>query len=398
MKVTLLTTSFPLTRQSTSGIFVARLVDKLAEIADVIVVTPADKEVKDRLKRCNANIVPCRYAPKNWQRLAHEPGGMPVATRQNPWLWLLLPGLILSLGWHCLREARHSDVIHANWAMCGFIAGIAGWLLGKPVVTTLRGDDVTRAEKNKMDMLLLGMCIQSSRKIICVSSDMLDWLAISFPEYKHKTTLIENGVDDAFIKAGESRSTKKVNDEIRLITVGSLIPRKGIDLILNACAQLPGHLNYRLMIAGSGPEEQTLRCLAASLNITSQVDFTSMLAPENVPEKLQQADIFILASHSEGRPNVLLEAMAAGLPVIASDIRGVKELIKHEHTGLLFRDGEMQNLAELIQLLVVNRELQYKLGQAGRKLILDGELTWAKCAEKYSEIYKESIRNPVKQN
>jgi glycosyltransferase involved in cell wall biosynthesis len=123
-----------------------------------------------------------------------------------------------------------------------------------------------------------------------------------------------------------------------------------------------------------------------------------MLAPENVPEKLQQADIFILASHSEGRPNVLLEAMAAGLPVIASDIRGVKELIKHEHTGLLFRDGEMQNLAELIQLLVVNRELQYKLGQAGRKLILDGELTWAKCAEKYSEIYKESIRNPVKQN
>jgi glycosyltransferase involved in cell wall biosynthesis len=58
----------------------------------------------------------------------------------------------------------------------------------------------------------------------------------------------------------------------------------------------------------------------------------------------------------------------------------------------------MQNLAELIQLLVVNRELQYKLGQAGRKLILDGGLTWAKCAEKYSEIYKESIRNPVKQN
>jgi len=389
LKVTLLSTSFPLAPGSASGIFVARLVDRLAELIDVIVITPADTTVNERVQRGNAVVIPCRYAPGRWQLLTHRPGGLPVSLQKHRGLWLLVPTLLLSLAWRCLREARSSDVLHANWAICGCIAGFVGLFLQKPVLTTLRGEDVTRAAKNRIDNLLLKLCVKISRGVVCVSNDMLDWLNSRLPAAAHKLILIENGVDEGFLKVGGGRVRQAGRDTVRFITVGSLIPRKGIDQIIQALAQINISSQLRLEIVGGGPEETRLRKLADDLKVSDQVYFSGPVAPEYIPGKLSEADIFILASHSEGRPNALVEAMAAGMPVIASDISGVRELVEQHRTGLLFTDGNAGQLAGHMQALVSDRELRERLGRAGHEFVIGRGYTWSDCARRYIQVYRQ---------
>ncbi len=389
-KVTLVTTSFPVGARSVSGIFVAHLADRLSELVELSVVTPADTTSAGRFRRRAVTVVACRYAPERWQYLAHAPGGIPVALRNNRWLYLWLPGMLLSLFTSSAREALSSSVIHANWAICGCLAGVLGRMLGKPVVTTLRGEDVTRAGRSTMDRLLLRTCLGLSNRVVSVSQNMRNWLAEHFNQYSDKLALIENGVDEAFLVVGAQRNHGNPPRAIHLITVGSLIPRKGVDQILRALARLGG-AQSTLNVVGTGPEEQSLREMATSLGLAGRVTFTGRVEPGEVPALLAEADVFVLASHSEGRPNVVLEAMAAGLPVIASDIPGVSEIVEHGHTGLLFDDGDMVQLARCIETLSVDQALQRRLGEEGRNRIVSKGLTWPNCARKYVEVYRELL-------
>ena len=391
MKVTLLSTSFPLTTESSSGIFVARLADRLAEMMSVVIVVPADAGTIGKQRRGNILLIPCRYAPRRWRLLAHSPGGLPVTLRKHRALWLLVPALLFSLAWQCLRQAWSSDVLHANWVISGCVAGAVGFFTGKPVLTTVRGEDVTRAIKSPVDRLLLRLCMMTSRRVVCVSSDMLSWLRAHMPAYKHKLLLIENGVDEEFFRAAENREKQAAGESIRLITVGSLIPRKGIDQIIRVLARLAPSCRPHIEIVGGGPEEASLRELAQELKVGEQVDFLGPLMPQEIPARLSDADIFLFASHSEGRPNAVVEAMAAGLPVIAAEIAGVKELIEHERTGLLFTDGNLEQFAKYLQSLIIDQDLREQLGRAGREQLLDKGCTWQDCARNYFQAYQQMI-------
>lgn len=386
-KVTLVTTSFPVGARSMSGIFVAHLAHGLSKFVELTVVTPADTASVGRFRRQSVTVVACRYAPERWQYLAHAPGGIPVALKNNRWLYLWLPGMLLSLLTSSAREALSSSVIHANWVICGCLAGVLGRLFRKPVVTTLRGEDVTRAGRSSLDRLLLRACLRLSSRVVSVSQDMRDWLAENFIQYADKLVVIENGVDQAFLAVGARRNYDNPVTAIHLITVGSLIPRKGVDQILRALAQLEG-VRPTLSVVGAGPEERALTDMAKSLGLTERVTFTGRVEPGEVPALLAEADVFVLASHSEGRPNVILEAMAAGLPVIASDIPGVSEIVEYEHTGLLFDDGAMVQLVRCIETLSADQALRRRLGEQGRNRILGKGLTWPNCARKYVEVYR----------
>ena len=389
IRVTLVTTSFPLTADSISGVFVERLVRALAVAADISVVTPADAEHSGPIDHGNLKVLACRYAPRRWQQLAQVPGGIPVALKRSPLMYLLIPGLLISLSVTALREARTSAVIHGNWAICGCIAGIVGRLLGKSVITTLRGEDVTRSERSILDRLLLRFCFAVSDRVIAVSSDMLHRIGEIVPQQRHKLALIENGVDEKFLSTCDARQYAAQGTELRVVTVGSLIPRKGIDQVIRALARVQESGELKLMVVGSGPEEDNLRSLAAAEGVTDRVSFTGALEADHVPRILMEADIFVLASHSEGRPNALLEAMAAGLPAVATKIPGVTEIVDDGRTGLLFTDGDIDALAQHIRRLAGDPDLRRRLGEAARTEIVDRGLTWSNCAKKYLEVYRQ---------
>ena len=151
--------------------------------------------------------------------------------------------------------------------------------------------------------------------------------------------------------------------------------------------------NIELVIIGEGQEKETLKSLTLQLGLSDYVRFLGNVPPSYIPGELANTDVFVLTSFSEGRPNVVLEAMAAGVPVIASNIDGVNELIQDDETGLLFDPGDVECLAIQMERLINDHEMRARLGEAGRNYIIQNGLTWEKTAQNYIGVYKEIIQS-----
>jgi len=381
-----------LSTNSNSGIFVARLADSLRHEAKIVVVAPAGTTGNYKSEFCYAKVTPFKYAPAKWQILAHSPGGIPVALKNQPWLHLLLPSFLISMLHQCTRQARSCQVIHANWAICGCIAGLAGKLTGVPVVTTLRGEDISRAKSSILDRMILSLAIRLSSHIACVSSSMREWVCTKF-QNDAKVAVVPNGVNEKFLKIGMNRLREPDRTVTRLISIGSLIPRKGFDLIINALSDLPARDKIHLTIVGSGPERERLQKLAEDTQTSDQISFIGYTAPSAIPHMLESADIFVLASHSEGRPNVILEAMATGLPVIASNIEGINELVEPNTTGLLFEDGNREQLQSCLAALADNPDQRWKFGQTAIARLAERGLHWDITADNYRRLYQQATKS-----
>jgi glycosyltransferase involved in cell wall biosynthesis len=382
LKLAVLTTSYPLSEESVSGVFVRRLVDHISQQNNIVVVTPAGVTAPEP---GGINIKSFRYAPATWQILAHNPGGIPVALKRNRWLYFLLPSFLISMAWHIARQGKTADVVHANWAICGAVAGMMGTICGFPVITTLRGEDVTRARHSWLDKLLLRVCIRTNKKVVGVSQAIVDWLKECHPEDVEKFCLVPNGVEGAFF---DFPRTGALQDKpLHIITIGSLIPRKGMDVIIRALSELDDP-RCILTIVGEGPEHAQLLALTRTLGLEEQIRFIGEMPPSAIVGLLGQADIFVLASYSEGRPNALLEAMATGLPIVASNIEGVQELVTHGHNGLLFPAGAASALALQIKSLLSDREMRVSMGQHGRQSLKAAGLIWSETARRYNALYR----------
>lgn len=391
IRIALLTTSFPLTTGSVSGIFVYHLITHFPANIVTTVITPdshgpVDSAIGDRIE-----IRAFRYAPKRLQLLAHRPGGIPVALSTNKWLYFLVPLFLISALISCVRFGRHASIIHANWVINGCIAGLVGKALGTPVLTTLRGEDVTRAQNYRVDRFLLRLCLSLSARVVVVSRAMQRWLYDEFPKIGHKVCLIESGIENVFLEIHKSYDVNESDSRVRVVTIGSLIPRKGIDQILQAVARATNRQNLQLSIVGTGPEADTLRQMVNDLGLIRNVRFVGQVAASDIPDILANADIFVLASHSEGRPNVVLEAMAAQLPVIATNIDGSNELIAHNENGLLFQDGAIEELTHHLESLSQDAKLRCRLGENARRFILEHDLLWSNTACRYSELYSSLL-------
>jgi glycosyltransferase involved in cell wall biosynthesis len=385
MQVLLVTTSYPLSEASASGIFVARLGKYLQQMHGVRVVVPADWQGGNGRSATNdPEVLPYRYAPQNWQRLAHSPGGIPVALNQNRGMYFLVPPFLGSMFISCLRHGKKADVIHANWAICGLIAGAAGKLLGVPVVVSLRGEDMTRGTKKLVDRWILKGCVTLCTRVIGVSAAIVDQLRDVFPEHAEKFRLIENGVDERFLALERQHPS---GNALHLVAIGSLIQRKGVDVAITAVAAVPG---VHLTIIGDGPERKALQDLINELDVSDRVELRGWVEPDAVPAQLAKHDVLVLPSYSEGRPNVVLEAMASAMPVLASDIEGVDELVEHNLNGFLFPPGDSDRLAALVQCLNEDMELFRTMGENGRQRILDMGLVWEQTAERYGQAYIEA--------
>ncbi|MGD8741274.1 MAG: glycosyltransferase, partial [Desulfobacterales bacterium] len=272
LKVMMLTSSFPLSQERTSGIFILRLVEQLAKDFAITVITPCPS---DRIKSDvdQRFIIKCfRYAPKSLQILAHQPGGIPVAIRQNRWLYLVVPLFMMSMALASLSTALRVDLIHANWAGNGFIACIAGLIARKPVVTTLRGADVKRALQSQLDHFFLKRCLAFSNKIVTVSDAIQQKIRENHPQWSNKVVTIPNGVEQEFIGTGAARDYK-TNAKVRFVTIGSLIPRKRIETILYALSMIKSLDDIELRVIGDGPEAQFLKKLTVELNLSDCVRF-----------------------------------------------------------------------------------------------------------------------------
>lgn len=210
--------------------------------------------------------------------------------------------------------------------------------------------------------------------------------------------VIHNGVDLAKYASRADRAATRhelglADGELAVLMVANLISYKGhrdaLHAFLAARRQVPG---LRLVLAGAGPEEAALRALAAELGIASEVRFLG--ARTDVPRLMSAADFFLMASHEEGFPNAVLEAMASGLPIVATDVGGVREQFGDATCGLLVAARAPAAMAQAIVRLARDAELCQALGATARRRAA-AEFGWDVAVARHSALYEELARGGV---
>ena len=208
-----------------------------------------------------------------------------------------------------------------------------------------------------------------------------------------KIVVIRNGLDiAAFDKAAESPPEAPLPDagnRLTIGTVGRLEPQKGMRYLIEAFSLLPGDLPpANLWIIGAGPEEEALRKQVALSGLESRI--TLLGFRRDIPAILRQLDLFALPSLWEGLPNVVLEAMAAECPVVATSVDGTPEAVEHGRTGLLVPPEDSSSLADAMARLLRDAMLRSEYGRAGRHRVAR-DFSMERMVNETSELYRHAI-------
>ncbi len=190
------------------------------------------------------------------------------------------------------------------------------------------------------------------------------------------------------------RKYEKNKQEAIIITTSRLVYKNGVDILIQAVAELkkiqPPTSDFQLLIVGGGPEEQKLKQLVKDLRVEDRIEFLGQVPADKIPAYLSQADIFVRPSRSEGLGSSFLEAMVAGLPVIGTAVGGISDFLRDGTTGLFAMADDSKDLADKISSLMENDGLRKKLGENGRKLVLEN-YSWDSVAQRMGKVFKSLV-------
>ena len=243
-----------------------------------------------------------------------------------------------------IRDGFDFDLIDAHYYYPdGVAAGIIAQALGKPFVVTARGSDLNLISQYSKPRQLILETARQAKASIGVSSGLMQLLS-SLGAEASKLRVMRNGVDlERFqpIEQAQARDKLGLPKNCRiLLSVGNLIELKGHDIAIKALAKLNN--DDRLVLVGHGPERSALQALAEKHRLSERVFFAGQVSNEELACWYSAADALLLCSSREGWANVLLESMACGTPVIATNIPGTNEAVRHNAVGRLMsrRDDE----------------------------------------------------------
>ena len=310
------------------------------------------------------------------------------------------------LDWQLFRRIRElaaaegAELIHSHGYKEDFYALLAR--TGLPLVATNHNWTRTTA-RLRLYRLLDARLLRRFDRVVSVSdplADELTSLGIK-PARLHKIT---NGIDfNAFrahpaaeTRAAQRRELGVAEDATAIGMVGGLRPEKGHRVALRALARLAGEFpQARLIIVGDGQEERVLRELTRTLKLEERVVFAGRRS--NIGEILQSLDVFLMPSLTEGLPMALLEAMAAGLPAVASRVGDIPTTVVEGRTGYLVEPDAVDQVAKALRPLLSDATLRHQLGHNARQRVEKGFSSTA-MARSYCELYDEllaDVRHPV---
>ena len=217
---------------------------------------------------------------------------------------------------------------------------------------------------------------------VVANSAGLRELALAF-DSRFDISIIPNGVDLDLYKTETHKWPVP-----RLLSVGRLVYQKGLDLGMYALAELKD-IGWEWHIAGDGPQMQPLQSLAKELNIDDRVIFHGWQSRKDLIQLYQQSNLFLFPSRHEGMPNAVLEAMASGLPVIASCIAGNEELVVDGNTGLLVPPEDEAALRLALHKLLSDVALRKDMGLASRRRV-EEYYSWENTAWQYANLLEKA--------
>ena len=301
----------------------------------------------------------------------------------------LLPLYLASIPWRLLAD--RPDILHCHLIPSNIIAKPLGALLGVPVVINHDHTNDTRRADSRLLLALDRFSNRFASHIVAVSASCRDFLITRESIPANDVTLVPNAIDlRRFSPAAPRRDQARVElglpASARVVAgVGRLNPQKNFSLFLDIAAQLaPRFPDLHFLLAGDGPEEKMLRENAAALGISDRVTFSGYVADTRLV--YLAADVLLMPSRYEGLPMTLLEAMAMGLPVVASQLDGIAEVIGDGREGFLVPSDDASLFVERTAALLQDAELSSRIAQNARAKI-EASFSVERMTSAVEEIY-----------
>ncbi|MDI6780839.1 MAG: glycosyltransferase family 4 protein [bacterium] len=292
-----------------------------------------------------------------------------------------------------LLQKEQPDVLHLHSSKAGFIGRLAGRMMGVPVIIYApRGLAFLRKDVSPYSRWLYLWLEKiasfvSKATLMAVSEDE----AVEAAKIAKNIVLIKNAVDIAEIDTYQNDAKDK--ESIRIVTSGRISPAKDPEAFLNIMVQvkkqIEGKIPFSFVWIGDGELREKMEKDAKERGILDLLKITGWLNRKNVYPLLWQADVFVMTSLWEGLPNALLEAMAAGRPVVATDIIGNRDVVSHGETGFLAKN--MNEFTDYLCLLIKDSALRKKMGINARKKI-EQEFLIARMIKQIEELYQTTLK------
>jgi glycosyltransferase involved in cell wall biosynthesis len=296
--------------------------------------------------------------------------------------------------WRAARLFRTwgPDVVHARNGGAWIDAGVAWLLAGRPgqLVFSVHGWDRVGRMSWKRAFIYRRLA-WVTRRMVAVSAETAQQFADEAGIPLRRFTVLGSGVDtESFRPSAEPRDPRPAA-RLVLGCVGRLDPVKAHDVLIDAFTRVVGAgLDLELRLLGDGPCRPSLERLVRDRGLTDRVRFLGMV--HDVPEHLRDQDLFVLASHREGRPTSIMEAMASGLPVVATRVGSVAELVAEGRTGLLAEPGDVEGLAQAIRTLAADATLRRRFAEEARRFAVS-ELSLGGMVQRYAAFYRDVARD-----
>lgn len=309
---------------------------------------------------------------------------------------------ILARAFRVAAEAGPFDIVHAHdWTTA--LAGVGlKRELGLPLVATIhatewgRNGGLASSMQRRISDLEWFLCYEAWRVIVC-SLHMQNEVGAVFGLPRDKVRVVPNGVDaDQFEQAHAIRlrgaGAQFASDERIILFVGRLVREKGVHTLIEA---MPKILSYwpgaRLIVAGCGPAEASLRESAASLGLGGKVSLVGFVPDEERNRLYGMAAVAVVPSLYEPFGITALEAMAAGTPLVAADTGGLAQIMKHGANGWLFYAGNPNSLADAVLHVLHCPQAAGEVAAAARQEVLS-TYDWGAIAHKTRDVYEEVLR------
>ncbi|MHA1705620.1 MAG: glycosyltransferase family 4 protein [Promethearchaeota archaeon] len=295
----------------------------------------------------------------------------------------ILKGLIIYL-----LKIRQVDLVHVHQV---YSPAILGFLISKlhrvPLIITCHGSDI-RLHHNILVKFIQNFLLKQAQYITAVSVEIKKILIQHYGINASKICVIPNGYDEQIIKKIVHNAKNK--NKVKIVFVGNLRPIKDpLTLLKGFKKVIKKYPNIKLQIVGDGSLKGYLEVFCRRNNLSSKVVFEGKKAHKETLKIISESTIFVLTSIQEGLPTALIEAMALGKPVVATNVGGIPEVIRHRINGILVPPQSPKAVSEALDKLITSPALREKLSTAAAESVKN--YTWSKIAEQYKRIYSKVL-------
>jgi glycosyltransferase involved in cell wall biosynthesis len=407
LKICTLTHTYPRFPNDINAPFVEQLMEHIARLGnEVSVLTAYDPEWNRQPEDHTVDLRTYRYIwPESLHILGYSrtiEGNVRFRKRVmalSPFLFFFAWRAFLKL----VREKK-PDVLHAHWILPnGFIAGLVARATGIPLLIQLHGSDVFTAEKNSLFRRMARFAAESAAYITTPSPDLAERLGALGVDTT-KIGLVPNTVEADFASEVTPEDVTRLKEKLGIpdgcpviLAMGRMVHVKGFSYLIEAFARIAeDHPQARLVLAGGGVLFEEIRGKIGRLNLENRVSLPGAVLRGEVPLYFKMADLFVVPSirHEsgavDGLPVVIPEAMAAGLPIIASKVGGIPVLVRNGCNGILVPERDTASLAEAMRTLLGDAGLCRGYGGRARSII-ENSVNYDCIAGHYTSLYRELI-------